>query len=261
MRYRGRRRAVGASPVIGPSSLWSLQVGQNRFRCSVGLSVYGVALNASKPVRYRADVLLAAGGPTLDARGTSREVLHRDDWVRVMGARRDEEGAPPVRLRRWGSSWSPGQTPARPPASLAGFCRSACWRGPWGSGAAAPSGALRAIDGLIAIRAFGRAFDPRRPRRPSQPSVMQPTGVRRHRRQFNQGRAWPCTCLGCLATAAQGAFPTAAPSSSAPERRAGLCRLGAGRGRWRSNASGSIDQGRPDGGPSLAGEVTASRGV
>src|SRR5436190_22338458 len=34
--------------------------------------------------------------------GASREVRHRDDWVRVMGARRDEEWAPPVRLRRWG---------------------------------------------------------------------------------------------------------------------------------------------------------------
>jgi hypothetical protein len=71
---------------------------------TVGRPVYGVAPNASKPVRDRAEVSLAAGGPTLDARGTSREVLHRDDWVRVMGARRDEEWAPPVRLRRWGSS-------------------------------------------------------------------------------------------------------------------------------------------------------------
>ena len=35
---------------------------------------------------------------------TSREVRHRDNWVRVMGARRDEEWAPPVRLRRWGLS-------------------------------------------------------------------------------------------------------------------------------------------------------------
>jgi hypothetical protein len=36
--------------------------------------------------------------------GASHEVLHRDDWVRALGARRDEEWAPPVRLRRWGSS-------------------------------------------------------------------------------------------------------------------------------------------------------------
>jgi hypothetical protein len=32
------------------------------------------------------------------------KVRHRGDWVGVMGARRDEEWAPPVRLRRLGSS-------------------------------------------------------------------------------------------------------------------------------------------------------------
>jgi hypothetical protein len=49
------------------------------------------------------------------------EVCQRNDWVWRVRARRDEEWAPPVRLRRWGRRSSPGQMPARPPVSLAGL--------------------------------------------------------------------------------------------------------------------------------------------
>jgi hypothetical protein len=86
--------------------------------------------------------------------GTSREVGHRDDWVKLMGARREEEWAPPVRLRRWGSSWSPGQTPARPPAL-------ARWRGPL-AGLVRPRRKVR-LARLIdrRVRELGAACGPR----------------------------------------------------------------------------------------------------
>jgi hypothetical protein len=40
----------------------------------------------------------------LSRSGPSSEVCHRGDWVWRVRARREEEWAPPVRLRRWGSS-------------------------------------------------------------------------------------------------------------------------------------------------------------
>ena len=81
---------------------------------SAGIPMGGVSSN----VRERASdqgAVPAAGGGVLEH--AARGGCSPDDWVEAMGARRGEEWAPPLRLRRWGSSWSPGQTPVRPPAS------------------------------------------------------------------------------------------------------------------------------------------------
>src|SRR6266498_1002596 len=58
--------------------------------------------------------------------GASGEVRHRGDWVGVMEARRDEEWAPPVRLRRLGIVVEP-RTDAHSTSRLAasGLCRNA----------------------------------------------------------------------------------------------------------------------------------------
>src|SRR6266487_1155337 len=74
------------------------------------------------------------------------EVCHRDDWVWRVRARRDEEWAPPVSSDDGGCRRVPDRHPLDLPPRSLGFCWNACWRGPWGSGAAAPQGALRAID-------------------------------------------------------------------------------------------------------------------
>jgi hypothetical protein len=81
---------------------------------SAGIPMGGVSSN----VRERASdqgAVPAAGGGVLEH--AARGGCSPNDWIEAMGARRGEEWTPPLRLRRWGSSWSPGQTPVRPPAS------------------------------------------------------------------------------------------------------------------------------------------------
>jgi hypothetical protein len=69
---------------------------------SAGIPMGGVSSN----VRERASdqgAVPAAGGGVLE-HAAARGGCSPDDWAGVMGARRDEEWAPPLRLRRWGSS-------------------------------------------------------------------------------------------------------------------------------------------------------------
>jgi hypothetical protein len=73
----------------------------------VGLPVDGVPPNITKHMRGLRHGRSCRGDGRTRAWMRATPVVRFglwDKWVRVMGARRDEEWAPPVRLRRWGLS-------------------------------------------------------------------------------------------------------------------------------------------------------------
>ena len=138
----------------------------------------------------------------------------------------------------------------------------------------------RWIDRLIGVCAFGRAL--RRPRRPAQPSVMEPAGDGSIYATSTKGAPGPAPALAACPSATQGAFRQRhhhhprrlsavqgcvgwdATRMQHRRLRFWLCWPGAF-GTFERHFGGVKVVGpgsaSEDGGPSLAAEVTASRGV